>query len=116
MTRRANKKSRCDQGGYRVVRGGIEPPTSRFSVGSGPFVRMRASACMLVRRLQSCMWMRVGADSRQSDGCQGLQVVQEFVELLVADLSRAQDAPEHPSLQLPVPAALGSRGAPACAG
>jgi hypothetical protein len=32
MTRSAREKSGCDQRRYRVVRGGIEPPTSRFSV------------------------------------------------------------------------------------
>ncbi len=79
-----------DQGRYRVVRGGIEPPTSRFSVGSGAFVRMRGSAYLLVRCLQSCTWNRVGANSRQSDGCQGLHVLQKLVELLIADLSLTQ--------------------------
>jgi hypothetical protein len=55
--------------------------------------------------------MRVGADSRQSDGCQGLQVVQEFVELLVADLCLTQDAFERPALEFPVQGHW-DRGAP----
>jgi hypothetical protein len=71
MTRPENDKNGCDQQVYGVVRGGIEPPTSRFSGVSGPSVRVRPSTFVQVSCLSRSGQVCVSAGSWQSDGGQG---------------------------------------------
>ncbi|MGH8884120.1 MAG: tyrosine-type recombinase/integrase [Egibacteraceae bacterium] len=49
MARPRNHKSRCGQRLREVVRGGIEPPTSRFSGADGASVTGRTGASVLVK-------------------------------------------------------------------
>jgi hypothetical protein len=88
-----------------VIRGGIEPPTSRFSG-----CPRRLFGCVRVRLCRSVFWADPGGSAEcgllavswrsrrhRVDLCSS--VLQEFCELLVTDLCLAQDAFERSALQ-----------------